>query len=153
MLITSLADLETRIGTELGVSDWLLIDQERIAQFADATSDHQWIHLDPERAARELPTGKTIAHGYLTISLIPYLTKGFLRFEGATRVINYGLNKVRFMTMVPVGSRVRARQKLLEVRPRVGAVQTLSEVTIEIEGEKRPACVAETISLFFTSEA
>jgi acyl dehydratase len=151
MLMTSLADLETRIGTELGVSDWLLIDQKRIAQFADATSDHQWIHLDTERAARELPTGKTIAHGYLTISLIPHLTKGFLKFEGATRVINYGLNKVRFMTMVPVGSRVRARQKLLEVRPRVGAVQTLSEVTIEIEGEKRPACVAETISLFFTS--
>jgi acyl dehydratase len=151
MLITTLGDLETRIGTEIGVSDWLLIDQKRIAQFADATSDHQWIHLDPERAARELPTGKTIAHGYLTISLIPYLTRGFLKFEGATRVINYGLNKVRFMTMVPVGSRVRARQKLLEVRPRVGAVQTLSEVTIEIEGEKRPACVAETISLFFTS--
>jgi acyl dehydratase len=153
MLMTNLADLETRIGTEIGVSDWLLIDQERIAQFADATSDHQWIHLDPERAARELPTGKTIAHGYLTISLIPYLTKGFLKFEGATRVINYGLNKVRFMTMVPVGARVRARQKLLEVRPRVGAVQTLCEVTIEIEGEKRPACVAETISLFFTAEA
>ncbi|MFO1186949.1 MAG: MaoC family dehydratase [Alphaproteobacteria bacterium] len=149
---TTLADFEAMVGTEIGVSDWLLIDQKRIAQFADATNDHQWIHVDEERARRELPTGKTIAHGYLTLSLIPCLTRGMLKIEGATRVINYGLNKVRFMTMVPVNSRVRARQKLVSVRERAGAIQTTNEITIEIEGEKRPACVAETIGLFFTGE-
>lgn len=150
---TTLADFEAMVGTEIGVSDWLLIDQKRISQFADATNDHQWIHVDEERARRELPTGKTIAHGYLTLSLIPCLTRGMLKIEGATRVINYGLNKVRFMTMVPVGSRVRARQKLVSVRERAGAIQTTNEITIEIEGEKRPACVAETIGLFFLDGA
>lgn len=146
-MTTSLAEIESRIGTEIGVSDWLEIDQERINLFAKATNDFQWIHTDPERAARELPGGKTIAHGYLTISLIPFLLKGLLKLEGVARGINYGLNKVRFTTMVPVGSRLRARQKLIGVRQRPGALQLTSEVTIEIEGESRPACVAETISL------
>lgn len=149
----TLADLEARIGTEVGVSEWMVIDQERIKLFAEATNDPQWIHLDVERAKRELPGGKTIAHGYLTLSLIPFLLKGLLNLEGVKRGINYGLNKVRFTTMVPVGSRVRARQKLLDVRERAGAVQLTNEVTIEIEGEKRPACVAETISLVFTDGA
>jgi acyl dehydratase len=125
------------------------ITQERINQFADATGDHQWIHVDVERAAKEMPGGKTIAHGYLTLSLIPWLTGGMLRIEGVTRGINYGSNKVRFTNMVPVGSKVRARQKLLAVEARGGGLQMTNEVTIEIEGQQRPACVAETISMIY----
>jgi len=136
-------------GQELGVSDWVTIDQDRINKFADATGDHQWIHLDVERAKREMPGGRTIAHGYLTLSLIPWLTGGFLRVEGVTRGINYGSNKVRFTNMVPVDSRVRARSRLLSVEPRGGGMQLTSEVTIEIDGEKRPACIAETIGIVF----
>ena len=100
-------------GQEIGVSDWIEIDQDRINKFADATGDHQWIHVDVERAKTEMPGGKTIAHGYLTLSLIPFLTGGMLRIDGVTRGINYGSNKVRFTNMVPVGSKIRARQKLL----------------------------------------
>jgi acyl dehydratase len=141
--------LPSLAGQELGVSDWVTIDQDRIDKFADATGDHQWIHLDVERAKKEMPGGKTIAHGYMTLSLIPWLAGGFLRIEGVTRGINYGSNKVRFTNMVPVDSRVRARSKLLSVEPRGGGMQLTSEVTIEIEGEKRPACVAETIGIVF----
>ena len=136
-------------GSEIGVSDWLEITQARINQFADATGDHQWIHVDVERARKEMPGGKTIAHGYLTLSLIPGLTGGMLRIEGVSRGINYGSNKVRFTNMVPVGSRVRARQKLLKAEPRSGGMQLTNEVTIEIEGQERPACIAETISLIY----
>ena len=142
-------ELPSLAGQELGVSDWVTIDQDRIDKFADATGDHQWIHLDVERAKKEMPGGKTIAHGYLTLSLIPWLAGGFLRIEGVTRGINYGSNKVRFTNMVPVDSRVRARSKLLSAEPRGGGMQLTSEVTIEIEGEKRPACVAETIGIVF----
>lgn len=137
------------VGQEYGVSDWVTIDQARIGKFADATGDHQWIHLDAARAAKELPGGKTIAHGYLTLSLIPWLTGAFLRIEGATRGINYGSNKVRFTNMVPVGSRVRARSKLIAAEQRGGGLQLTSEVTIEIEGQQRPACIAETIGIVF----
>jgi acyl dehydratase len=136
-------------GTEIGVSDWLEITQARINQFAEATGDHQWIHVDVERAKKEMPGGKTIAHGYLTLSLIPGLTGGMLRIEGITRGINYGSNKVRFTNMVPVGSRVRARQKLLKAEARSGGMQLINEVTIEIEGQERAACIAETISLIY----
>jgi acyl dehydratase len=142
-------ELPSLVGQELGVSDWVTIDQDRIDKFADATGDHQWIHIDIERAKREMPGGKTIAHGYLTLSLIPWLAGGFLKIEGVTRGINYGSNKVRFTNMVPVDSRVRARSKLLSVEPRGGGMQLTSEITIEIEGEKRPACVAETIGIVF----
>jgi acyl dehydratase len=136
-------------GQEIGVSDWVEITQERINAFADATGDHQWIHVDTARAAKEMPGGKTIAHGYLTLSLIPWLTGGMLRIDGVTRGINYGSDKVRFTNMVPVGSKVRARQKLLGAEPKSGGMQLRNEVTIEIEGAQRPACVAETISLIF----
>jgi len=142
-------ELPALAGQEIGVSDWVEIDQDRIDKFADATGDHQWIHLDAERAKTELPGGKTIAHGYLTLSLIPWLAGNFLRIEGVTRGINYGSNKVRFTNMVPVGSRVRARSKLLSVEPRGGGMQLTSEVTIEIEGAARPACIAETIGIVF----
>jgi acyl dehydratase len=142
-------DLPESAGQETGVSDWVVIDQDRINKFADATGDHQWIHVDVARAAKEMPGGKTIAHGYLTLSLIPWLTGDFLVIPGVTRGINYGSDKVRFTNMVPVGSKVRARSKLLAAEPKSGGMQLRSEVTIEIEGQDRPACVAETISLVF----
>ncbi len=149
MINTTFEDLPSLVGQEIGVSDWVEIDQDRITKFADATGDHQWIHLDAARAAKELPGGKTIAHGYLTLSLIPWLAGGFLKVEGVTRGINYGSNKVRFTNMVPVDSRVRARSRMLSVEPRGGGMQLTSEITIEIDGEKRPACVAETIGIVF----
>ena len=142
-------DLPKLAGQETGVSDWVIIDQGRINKFADATGDHQWIHIDVARAAKEMPVGKTIAHGYLTLSLIPFLTGNFLRIEGVARGINYGSDKVRFTNMVPVGSKVRARAKLLSAEPKSGGMQMRNEVTIEIEGQDRPACIAETISLVF----
>jgi acyl dehydratase len=142
-------DLPKLAAQETGVSDWVEITQDRINKFADATGDHQWIHVDVERAKKEMPGGKTIAHGYLTLSLIPWLTGGFLHIEGVTRGINYGSDKVRFTNMVPVGSKVRARAKLLSAEPKSGGMQMHTEVTIEIEGQQRPACIAETISLVF----
>ena len=149
MKTATFESLSSLAGQEIGTSDWVEITQERINKFAEATGDHQWIHVDVERAKKEMPGGKTIAHGYLTLSLIPWLTGGMLRVEGVTRGINYGSNKVRFTNMVPVGSRVRARQKLLAVEARAGGMQLTNEVTIEIEGQQRPACVAETISLIY----
>jgi len=137
------------VGQEVGVSDWLTIDQERIDTFARATGDMQWIHVDVERAKRELPGGKTIAHGFLTLSLIPLLTKSILPIEGVKQGINYGSDKVRFTHMVPVGSRIRARQKVQSVTPKGGGLQVTDEVTIEIEGEERPACIAEVIRLLY----
>jgi len=143
------ADIAKHVGEELGVSEWVKIDQERVNKFADATGDHQWIHIDVERAKKELPTGGTIAHGYLTLSLIPMLASQISRIDGVSRGINYGSNKVRFTNMVPTGSRVRARQKLLAAEPKGPGMQMTNEVTIEIEGQDRPACIAETISLVY----
>ncbi len=141
------ADLTSLIGEEMGVSDWVVVDQDRVNLFADATGDHQWIHIDVERANREM--GGPIAHGYLTLSLIPFLGAGIMRITGVTRGINYGSDKVRFTNMVRVGKRVRMRQKLLNVQPKAGGLQITNECTIEIEGEDRPACVAETISVVY----
>jgi len=143
------ADMKAHIGKPVGTSEWVLVDQAMIDKFAEATGDHQWIHVDVERAKKEMPGGKTIAHGYLTLSLIPWLTGGMLRVDGVTRGINYGSNKIRFTNMVQVGSRVRARQKLVAAEPRAGGMQLTNEVTIEIDGQQRPACVAETISLIY----
>ncbi len=137
--------LQAMVGQELGVGDWVEVDQERINTFADATGDHQWIHVDPERAAQG-PFGTTIAHGYLTLSLIPSLGGGGLAVTGAKMGINYGLDRVRFIAPVKVGSKVRARRKLLEVKEGEGFVQLKVEVTVEIEGSDKPACVAETLS-------
>ena len=143
------AEMQKHVGEEMGVSEWVTIDQDRVNKFADATGDHQWIHIDVERAKRELPTKGTIAHGYLTLSLIPMLSSQIMRIDGVSRGINYGSNKVRFTNMVPTGSRVRARQKLLAAEPKGGGLQLTNEVSIEIEGQDRPACVAETISLVY----
>ena len=149
MRTVSFEELPSLVGQEIGVSEWQTIDQDRINTFADATGDHQWIHVDVERAKKEMPGGKTIAHGYLTLSLIPMMGAGIMRVTGVSRGINYGSNKVRFTNMVPVGSRVRGRQKLVAAEPRPGGIQLTSEFTIEIEGQDRPACVAETIGLVF----
>ena len=140
-------EVHTLVGQEVGLSDWVLIDQDRVNKFAEATGDHQWIHVDVERATREI--GGPIAHGYLTLSLIPFLGAGLMNVSGVTRGINYGSNKVRFTGMVRVGKRVRMRQKLLAAEAKSGGIQLTNECTIEIEGEERPACVAETISVIY----
>ena len=151
-VIRSIKDAKALEGVEVGVSDWIVIDQQMINRFAEATGDYQWIHVDEERAARELPDGKTIAHGYLTLSLIPTLTANFVHVENLTRVMNFGCNKVRFYTMVSVGARVRARATVLQARKRGGALHLLSEIKVEVEGERKPACVAETLGMYFFEE-
>jgi acyl dehydratase len=148
-IIRSIDDARELEGQQVGLSDWTVIDQHRIDQFAEATSDHQWIHVDTERASREMPGGKTIAHGYLTLSLIPTLTQNFLEFENLGRAINFGTNKVRFYTPVQVGARVRARGTILQARSRAGALLLTSEVRIEVDGERKPACVAEILGMYF----
>ena len=147
MTTMGLADLPDLVGREIGVSDWLQITQERVDQFAQATGDHQWIHVDVARATKEI--GGPIAHGYLTLSLIPYLAEQILKVEGVTRGVNYGSDKVRFTSMVRVGARVRLRQAVLAVEAKGGGVQIKTRCTIEIEGEDRPACVAETLSVLY----
>ncbi len=152
-LIKSLEDAKALEGKEVGLSDWVVVDQHRIDQFAEATADHQWIHVDTERAAKEMPQGKTIAHGYLTLSLLPVLVSGFVEFENLERAINFGANKVRFYTPVPEGARVRARGTLLQARRRAGALLLTSEVRIEVEGERKPACVAEILGMYFLGDS
>lgn len=145
--IIDFADLESLEGQEVGTSDWHVIDQDRVNLFADATGDHQWIHVDVERATKEL--GAPIAHGFLTLSLLPMLGAEVLRVQGTTRGINYGSDKVRFTGMVPVGSRVRLKQKCLAVREKAGGKQTTMECTVEVEGQDRPALVAETLTVLY----
>jgi acyl dehydratase len=142
-------DLVNHVGEETGVSDWVEITQERVNTFADATGDHQWIHVDVEKATELM--GGPIAHGYLTLSLIPYLGMGMRPISGVTRGINYGCNKVRFVNMVPVGSKVRMRQKLKACEEKSGGLLLTNECTIEIDGQERPACVAETLSIIYNS--
>ncbi|WP_135213396.1 MaoC family dehydratase [Vitreimonas flagellata] len=143
----ALSELPSLVGQELGVSEWLEITQDRVNRFADATGDHQWIHVDVERATKEL--GSPIAHGYLVLSLVPLLAKNIVTYTGVSRGINYGCNKVRFTNMVPVGARVRMRVKLEACEMRAGAYQLINQCTIEVEGQERPACVAETVSLLY----
>ncbi len=147
-VISSFEDLKALEGLEVGVSDWFQITQEQINQFADVTLDHQWIHVDVERSQKEMPGGATIAHGYLTLSMIPAMTAGFLEFTNLKMGINYGLNKVRFTSMVAVDSRIRARSVVQTVRQRSGAAQLVALTTVDIEGETKPACVVETVSFF-----
>lgn len=148
-VVTSVAELKELIGQEIGVSEWLEITQERVNEFADATGDHQYIHVDPERAKTTF-FGGTVAHGYLTLSLIPYLggkrASGVKISLGGRMGVNYGLNRVRFVSPVRVGKRIRMRSKLVNVEE-IGdrAVQMTSEQTIEVEGEEKPACIAETL--------
>jgi acyl dehydratase len=141
-------ELLAAVGKPLGASDWLEITQERIDQFADATGDHQWIHVDPERAKRG-PFGKTIAHGYLTLSLVNCFLPEIVEVRGVAMGVNYGCDKVRFPAPVPVGSRIRGVGQLVAAEEvKGGAVQAIVRVTVEVEGSDRPACVADTISRF-----
>ncbi|MBB3600724.1 acyl dehydratase [Mycolicibacterium sp. BK556] len=145
-VITSIDDAASAVGQELGVSEWLLIDQKRINDFADATNDHQWIHVDVERAKAESPYGAPIAHGFLTLSLVPALSKDNFRLENAKMAINYGLNKVRFMSPVPVDSSVRVRSELAGAdKVDDNTVNMTVKHTIEIDGVDKPAAVAEMI--------
>ena len=143
---TDIDQLAAAVGADLGTSDWFEIDQDRVDLFADATDDHQWIHADQSRAA-EGPFGGTIAHGYLTVSLIPALSKTIFSVETDGPRLNYGLNKVRFPNPVKVGSRVRAQATLAELVDVAAGKQLVVRYTIEIEGEDKPACVAETVVL------
>ena len=152
LVIKNIEDAKILEGEEVGLSDWVVIDQNRIDQFAEATADYQWIHVDTERAARELPEGRTIAHGYLTLALIPALTEDFVHFENLERAINFGANKVRFYTPVSSGARVRARATVQQARRRAGALLLSSEIRIEVDGERKPACVAETLGMYFFAD-
>ncbi|GHE79034.1 MaoC family dehydratase [Streptomyces longispororuber] len=148
-IFTSADDLRAAVGEQLGYSDWLEVDQKRIDLFAEATGDHQWIHVDPERAAAG-PFGATIAHGYLTLSLLPVFVPQVMRVEGMRMGLNYGTNKVRFPSPVPVGSRLRATAVLTAVEPtKDDGVQVTTAVTVEREGADKPACVAESVSRYY----
>jgi acyl dehydratase len=147
------ADLARAVGQHLGTSDWLEITQDRVDQFAEATGDHQWIHVDPERA-KNGPFGGTIAHGYLTQSLVNYFLPQIVEVHGISMGINYGADRLRFPAPVPVGSKVRGSAELIEVEnTKDGAVQAKIRVTVEIEGSDRPGCVIDTISRYYPEEA
>ena len=140
-----LSDLQGQVGQELGVSDWISVDQHRIDLFAEATGDHQWIHLDAERAAKG-PFGTTIAHGFLTLSLLPEMSASAFELRDTRMGVNYGLGKVRFPATVPSGSRLRGRFKLMKYEPLEGGAQLTVEVTMEREGADKPVCVAESLA-------
>jgi acyl dehydratase len=141
-------ELLTAAGKQLGVSDWLTIDQNRINLFADATGDHQWIHVDPEKA-KNGPFGATIAHGYLTLSLVNLFLPQIVDVQGISMGVNYGVDKVRFPSAVKVGSTVRGRGEVVSAEEVKGGVQAIIRVTVEIQGSDRPACVVDTISRYF----
>ncbi len=147
--VLTVDELGDHVGKPLGYSDWHVIDQDMIQRFADATGDHQWIHLDAERA-KSGPFGKTIAHGYLTLSLVPVMIFEIMRVDGAQLVVNYGLNKVRFPSPVPSGSRVRMGAELAAVEPIKGGVQVTLKATFEVEGQDKPACVAEIVFRYYS---
>ncbi len=140
-------DLKSIVGWELGPSEWIEVTQDMIDRFADVTRDHQWIHVDIERAKREM--GGTIAHGFLTVSLMPVMAYGLLEIEGVTRAINYGFDKLRFTNVVRPGQSIRLRQKVLEVEEKSGGVSIKRESVVEIDGEERPALISEWIGVVY----
>jgi len=141
-------DLTDAVGKHLGYSEWLTMEQDRVNQFADATGDHQWIHVDVERA-KTGPFGATIAHGYLTLSLVSHFLMQIVEVRGFEFAVNYGTNKVRFPAPVKVGARIRGGAEVISAEEAKGGIQSIVRVTIEVEGEERPACIAETVSLYF----
>jgi len=147
--IESIAALRDHVGREVAVSDWLAVSQERINQFAESTEDRQWIHVDPERAARESPFKETIAHGFLTLSLLSELGKRAMSVGSVRMGINYGLNRVRFVSPVPAGSRIHGRFTLTRVEEIKGGVQATWNVTVEREGSQKPCCVAEWLVRYY----
>lgn len=148
-LSVAIDDLPHKVGEPLGTSDWIEITQDRVDAFADCTGDHQWIHVDVERATAG-PFGGPIAHGFLTLSLAPALVGGLLQVGGIKMGVNYGLNKVRFVSPVPVGSKLRASGVLKEVSEVTGGVQVILEATFEVDGAAKPACVAELVFRYYT---
>jgi len=147
--IESIAALREHVGREVAISDWLAVSQERINQFAESTEDRQWIHVDPERAARESPFKETIAHGFLTLSLLSELGKRAMSVGGVRMGINYGLNRVRFVSPVPAGSRIHGRFTLTTVEEIKGGAQATWNVTVEREGSEKPCCVAEWLVRYY----
>jgi len=147
--VNGVQGLKDLVGEHIGFSDWHEVTQEQVNLFADATGDHQWIHVDVERAKREMPGGKTIAHGWLTLSLVPRLASTLYRVKHRSRGINYGANRVRFTGMVPAGSRIRLRLTIKSVEPVEGGVRTTSSGSMELEGSDRPVLVAETIGVTY----
>jgi acyl dehydratase len=145
----NLTGLRALAGREVAVTDWLEITQERINQFADATDDHQWIHIDPERAQRESPYGATIAHGFLTLSLLPKFLSDSLELSDVRMAINYGLNRVRFPSAVRAGSHIRARILLQSIRDVVDAAEATYSITVECQGAEKPCCVAELLARYY----
>jgi acyl dehydratase len=145
---SSVADLRALEGTELGPTEWVQITQDTIDAFAQVTGDHQWIHVDPERAAAS-PIGSTIAHGLLTLSLAPAFMEALMSFEGFAHALNYGYEKVRFPAPVPVGSRVRMRAQVVDVADVPGGAQVTTTQTIEVEGGEKPVCVAQSVARFY----
>ena len=146
--IDGIDGLKSSVGQHLGHSDWHEVTQEQVNQFADATGDHQWIHVDPERA-KDGPFGRTIAHGYLTISLAPLFMKDILQVKGMAMGLNYGINKLRFPSPVPVGSKLRAGAQVASVEDVTGGVQVTLDLTFEIDGQEKPACVAQCVYRYY----
>ena len=149
-VFASAAEMTAAVGTELGVSGWVEVTQARIDAFAEATGDRQWIHVDPERARRESPYRTTVAHGYLTLSMLPVFIYDVIRLDGVRQSVNYGSNRVRFPAPVPAGSRLRGRIRLAAAEPmESGALRITLQTTVEVEGSERPACVAETMAVHY----
>jgi acyl dehydratase len=146
---SSVEELTDAIGEEIGPTDWFEVTQERVDAFAEATNDHQWIHVDPERA-KDSPFGGTIAHGYMTLALIPFFTSQLFALQTPGAKLNYGTNKVRFPAPLPVGGRLRATASVAEVAETGAGIQLVTRYTLEIEGQDKPACVAETVVLLLS---
>ena len=148
-ILQGIDGVKEKVGEHLGHSDWVEVTQDQVNLFADATGDHQWIHVDPERAAKESPFGGPIAHGYLTISLAPVLLASIVRVEGVTMGVNYGINKLRFPAPVPVGAKLRAGATLAQVDDIAGGAQVTYDLTFEVDGQEKPACVAQVVYRFY----
>jgi acyl dehydratase len=149
-IVSSFEEMKTLAGQELGVSKWIEVSQDRIDKFADATGDHQWIHVDVERAKTDMPGGKTIAHGFLTLSLVPEIVHDIYELQGVRHGLNYGSNRIRFTAPVPAGSKVRGRYRVKSVEDvKDDGLRITGETTIEIEGSERPACIAESIAIVY----
>jgi acyl dehydratase len=149
VIVLDVTSLAARAGEEVAVSDWMTMTQDRVAQFAEAIDDRQWIHLDAARAAKESPYGATVAHGFLTLSLLSMLLREAVRFDGVGMALNYGLNRVRFPSPVVVGTRVRGRFAVAATEPVPGGVQVTWKATVECEGSEKPACVAEWVVRYY----
>lgn len=150
LIVENIESLKALVGQELGTSEWTTVTQERIQQFAELTEDRQWIHIDRQRAERESPYGTTVAHGFLTLSLLSQFLRQVLQIHGVRMSVNYGLNRARFPAPVAANSRIRARFRLISLKDLGAGVETIFEATVESEGEKKPCCVAEWVLRYYS---